>query len=297
MPWCIAPRGAADLVTDRRSLRPVFASFMLAVPPALRLLLAIVITVGITLFMVKALHSRLVDLSAKDGQDKDERKRREEEGETDLAPLPPESYNLANRVLGLTSTGFVFLLAFTLGNFWGTSTDARTATQAEAADWVRAVALAQQLDGGEPLEQALQEYKSSVIGPQWELMQQAHAAQASRLQVEDGQRLSQVVLDMQPQLKSQAAWPQLAAAVDDMFLQSRDRIDAVPNPAAPGVIVLIFILAITNLAMVAVFQPARMGPNLFLMGVMAAITAVMLFVLVEASNPYVGAVAVTPNGF
>jgi hypothetical protein len=40
-----------------------------------------------------------------------------------------------------------------------------------------------------------------------------------------------------------------------------------------------------------------MGTNLFLMGVMAAITAVMLFVLVEASNPYVGAVAVTPSGF
>lgn len=270
---------------------------MIHVPAIVRLMLAIAVTVGITVILVKALHPRLVALSAQDDIAKQARKEREEAGETDVPPLPPESYNLANRVLGLTGTGFVFLLAFTLGNFWGTYSDARSATQAEVADWTRAVAAAQAMPGGEPVATALQEYRASVVGQQWGLMQRGDAVEAFTLQAADGQRLSQALLQTEEELRDDPGWSQLTAAIDDMLVQSRDRIDAVPNPSAPGVVTLIFVLAITNLAMVAVFQPARIGPNLFLMSVMAAITAVMLFVLVEASNPFVGAVAVTPGGF
>ncbi len=275
----------------------VYASFMIEVPAAARLFLAIAITVGVTVVLVRVLHPRLVALSGKDDEARTQRKQREEAGDEDLAPLPPESYNLANRVLGLTSTGFVFLLAFTLGNFWGTAADARTATQTEVADWTRAVSLAQSMPGGAGVEAALQGYKESVVGEQWPLMQRADALAASRVQVQAGQELTRAVLAAEPVGKQTPEWPALTGAIDDMFQQSRDRIDAVPNASAPGVIALIFVLAVTNLSMVAVFQPARIGPNLFLMGVMATITAIMLFVLVEASNPYVGAVAVTPNGF
>jgi hypothetical protein len=89
-------------------------------------------------------------------------------------------------------------------------------------------------------------------------------------------------------------WNALTAAVNDMLEQGRDRIDALPNAAAPGVLGLIFILAVANLALTAAFMPARLGPNLFLLGVMAALIALMLFVVVEASNPYVGGASVQP---
>lgn len=280
-----------------RRLWLVFASFMQTVPPAVRLLLAIGITVGVTLVLVRLTHRRLVELSAKDHEAKQVRDERVEAGETDVPPLPPESYNLANRVLGLTSTGFVFLLAFTLGNFWGTSADARSATQTEIADWARAYSLSRSLEGSEPLTVALEEYRASVVEEQWRLLQEADGVAASKLQREVSQRVSDAVFALEPSEQQTPQWTQITAAVDDMLDQARDRIDAVPNPAAPGVIALIFVLGVTNLAMAAVFQPARLGPNLFLMGLMASITAVMLFVLVEAANPYVGAVAVSPSGF
>ena len=270
---------------------------MVNVSPPVRLLLAVAITVGITLFLVRILHGRLVLLNDKDRQDKEARKQREEEGETNLPPLPPETYNLSNRVLGLVSTGFVFLLAFTLGNFWGNTADGRSATEAEAADLTRALVLANAADGGEPIVRALDTYRASVVGQQWPLMQKADASSASRTQAEVGQQLSSALLSQEATLSKTPEWPQLTSTVNDMLEQARDRIDAVPNPAAPGVLALIFALGVTNLALAATFQPARLGPNLFLMGMMATITAVMLFVVVEASNPFVGAVAVTPNGF
>lgn len=270
---------------------------MHTVPAAVRLLLAIGITVGITLVMVRLTHRRLVEFSAMDDQAKRAREELIDAGETDVPPLPPESYNLANRVLGLTGTGFVFLLAFTLGNFWGASSDARTATQTEVADWARAVSLSRTIEGAEPLSAALEQYRASVVGEQWGFLQEADPIAASKVQRQVSEQVSDAVFALAPTAEDSPRWAQLTAAIDDMLSQARDRIDAVPNPAAPGVIALIFVLAITNLAMAAVFQPARMGPNLFLMGLMAAITAVMLFVLVEAANPYVGAVAVTPQGF
>lgn len=269
---------------------------MVNVPPALRLLLAVVITVGITLALVAALHRRLVAMSARDDEAKKAHKEREEAGDTDLEPLPPEAYNLANRALGLTSTGFVFLLAFTLGNFWGVASDARAATEAEGADLTRAVLMARQIEGGQPIVQALEDYKTSVVEQQWPLMQRADAPAATAAQLQVAQPLTLAMLQAEPQLRQTPEWAELSSAVDDLFQQARDRIDAVPNPAAPGVVALIFVLGITNLAMAAVFQPARLGPNLFLIGLMATITAVMLFVLVEASNPYVGAAAVRPIG-
>ena len=275
----------------------MFATFMHTVPAPVRLMLAIAITVGITVLMVKVTHERLVAFSARDHEDKEAREALIEAGDKDVPPLPPETYNLANRVLGLTGTGFVFLLAFTLGNFWGASSDARTATQAEVADWARATSLARTIDGGEALRGALEAYRASVVGEQWTLLEEADAVAASKVQRRVSEQVSDAVFALEPAAKESPQWAQLTAAVDDMLDQARDRIDAVPNPSAPGVISLIFVLAITNLAMAAVFQPARLGPNLFLMGLMAAITAVMLFVLVEAANPYVGAVAVTPQGF
>lgn len=280
-----------------RRLLGVFESFMSSVPAAARLLLAIGISVGITLLMVRLTHRRLIDLSAKDAEAKEKRQELIEAGDTDVPPLPPESYNLANRVLGLTSAGFVFLLAFTLGNFWGTSSDARTATQTEVADWARATSLSRTIQGAESVGAALESYRASVVGEQWQLLQEADPTAASNVQRQVSERISDALFALEPEAKGSPQWGQLTAAVDDMLDQARDRIDAVPNDSAPGVIALIFVLGITNLSMAAVFQPARLGPNMFLMGLMAAITAVMLFVLVEASNPYVGALAVTPQGF
>lgn len=84
-------------------------------------------------------------------------------------------------------------------------------------------------------------------------------------------------------------WTSLSNALADLTSNGTERIDAAPQPYVPTMVGIIALLGITNLALVAAFQPARKGPNIFLIGVMSVITALLLFVLIEASNPFLGA--------
>jgi len=43
--------------------------------------------------------------------------------------------------------------------------------------------------------------------------------------------------------------------------------------------------------LIAAFQPTRLRPNLILMGLMATLTGLLLFLVVEASNIYAGGTA------
>ena len=77
-------------------------------------------------------------------------------------------------------------------------------------------------------------------------------------------------------------------STNDMIDQGTLRIEGAPSQTTPGVLSLIFILGIANLSLAAAFQPAGLGTNLFLMGVMAAITGLLLYMIVETSNPFWG---------
>jgi hypothetical protein len=278
-----------------------FSTFMVDVPPLLRLLLAVGITVGVTLLMVRLFHSRVLTLNAKDELAKEARNARkqaaEKAGETfDEPPLPTPSYELSGRVIGLTTTAFVFLLAFVFGNFWQASKAATAATEAEAAEFARARVVASKLaedKGGPQLVAALDAYQNDVVEQQWPMLEQADSAAAYSALVAAGLPVADALLEASTAGADNAVeWDSLKTAVDDMFDQGRYRVDALPNRAAPGALAVIFILGITNLALVAIYIPARLGANLFLMGMMATITALLLFVVVEASNAYVGATAV-----
>jgi hypothetical protein len=278
-----------------------FSTFMVDVPPFWRLVLAIGITVGVTLLMVRIFHGRVLALNAKDELAKEARNARkeaaEEAGETfDEPPLPAPAFELSGRAIGLTTTAFVFLLAFVFGNFWQASKAATAATEAEAADFARARVVASKIapdKGGPQLVAALEAYQDDVMNKQWTLLEHADSPAAYTSLIEAGLPVADALLEAAKAGADTAPeWDSLKAAVDDMFDQGRNRVDALPNRAAPGALAVIFILGITNLVLVALFIPVRLGANLFLMGMMAAITALLLFIVVEASNPYVGATAV-----
>ena len=278
-----------------------FSTFMVDVPPFWRLVLAIGITVGVTLLMVWLFHGRVLALNAKDEMAKDARNARkqaaEDAGETfDEPPLPAPAYELSGRAIGLTTTAFVFLLAFVFGNFWQASKAATAATEAEAADFARARVVASKIapdKGGPQVLAALEAYQNDVMNQQWPLLEHADSPAAYTTLVEAGLPVADALLEASKAGADNAPeWESLTSAVDDMFDQGRNRVDALPNRAAPGALAVIFILGITNLVLVALFIPVRLGANLFLMGMMAAITALLLFIVVEASNPYVGATAV-----
>lgn len=121
-----------------------FADFMLQVPGWARLLVAVLVTAGVSLTAVVVLRPRILQLnagpeerSAADGSDIEAAELREK----DLGV----SY-LAGDATRIVGTAFVFLLAFSLGQFWGNVKDARSAIEAEQG----AGHPARQVPGGGP---------------------------------------------------------------------------------------------------------------------------------------------------
>ena len=285
----------------------MFEEFMVNTPPFVRWLVAVVISVGVTVAFVKVFHQRALAFNGRDDVDSDARKARlraaekaaEAAGEPAPTepPLPPAMYNLSGRLLALTTTAFVFLLAFTFGNFWQNTKAANSATEAEAAYWVQAVVLSEPIpaeQGGEQIKQALNSYRDSVDDTQWPMMQRGNATDAYRTQLFDGVELGKALLAAQEAGASSApTWDSMESAVTSMLEQGRYRIDALPGRAAPGAILVVFVLGVSTLVLTGIFQPSRLGANLAIMGIMAAIVATLLFVLVETSNPYTGTAGVS----
>lgn len=273
---------------------------MVEVPSAVRLLLAIAITVGVTLLAVKLLRKQIMGISTRDELANLDRIEAgdvtHKSEEREHLPAPP-SWDLSQRVIGMTTSAFVFLLAFTLSSYWSTARDARTATISEATYWAQAMATAQRLpadEGGPAVVESLVQYRDSVVGEQWRDMQGASTEVVQQQQIAINSAVAKSLLAADKEGASNApVWPQLTDAVDNMYEQATARLNALPNKSAPGVLTIIFLLGMTNLALVVVFQPSRFGTNMFLAGTLAAITAFLLFVVVETSNPFTGGASVS----
>lgn len=282
-------------------------SFMQDVPPSVRWILAVVVTAGITMAMVRIFHRRTLAFNAVDSVASEERKalnkaaeaKAEKSGTEPVLepPLPPEMYNLSGRLLALSTTAFVFLLAFTFSNFWQDAKAATSATQAEAAYLTQALVLAETVpveQGRDDLIASLEQYEASVQQTQWPMMQRGDADGAYRTELQAGLELGQALLQAEKAgAGGEPTWNDLTSSVSDMLEQGRYRIDALPGPAAPGAVAVVFILGIASLVLTAVFQPSRLGANLAIMGIMGGVVGTLLFVVVETSNPYLGATAVT----
>lgn len=308
------------------------------IPGPVRLLVALAISVGITVFVVWRFHDRILALSNGDpwppepedsdtdeqeseneteadgtefdetdsdvpqADDEAESKTADDDSDEDGPTKPPKPFYLAGRIMAITMTSFIFLLAFTLNNFWGNAQDARVAVEAEGADFQSALVAVAELPEGpdkDAAEAALRNYGSSVVEQEWPLLRQADSVQALALHRKLGAELARVTVLAEPpvEVAKDPSWAAITTAVPDMLERGTDRIHQVPRPQAPGLITLIFVLAIINLAVTAAYQPAPLVQNVVLMGLMAAIVALMLFILVEASNPFAGSDAILPTPF
>lgn len=262
-----------------------FAEFQDAVPPILRLLLAIAITVGLSILFVHLFHRQLLELNASPKKQNDD----------DPDP-PPGVKDISGRLIALTTFAFVFLLGFGFSQFWGTAKDARDAAFNEAIDYQRTYSAAQQLppDQGMPIIAALEDYRDSVVTIEWPLMQDADSNALAAQRFDAGAQLSEAVLAAKTADASPSEiLPSLSGAVDDLLGDAIDRTNALPSPTAVALIVLVFVLGIANLIAIVLFQPARKKANVVLVAMMATITAFLLFAIVEISNPYTGAGAIT----
>lgn len=264
-----------------------FSEFLLNVPPFVRLLLAIAITVTITVVCVHVFHGRILAINTAPKKANDD----------DPDP-PPGVKDLSGRLIALATFAFVFLLGFGFGQFWGTAKDGRDAVLSEATDYQRAVGVAQQLpdDQSAVVLQALDDYRQSVVDVEWPLMVRADSSGLVQARYDSSAALATAILDTRPSdAGSDPVWNKLESSIDDLLDDAVDRTNALPSPMAVSIILVVFVLGLVNLIAIALFQPATRRANLLVIASMAALTAFLLFALVEISNPYTGAGAITPE--
>jgi len=141
---------------------------------------------------------------------------------------------------------------------------------------------------------ALEKYRASTIQTEWPLMLEADSSALAQARFDNAAQLTETIYaEKDSQDSSSAAWTQMTDAVDDLLSNAIDRSNALPSPLAVSMVLLVFVLGLINLVAIAFFQPAQKKANLLVVGMMAALTGFLLFVLVEISNPYAGAGAVT----
>lgn len=261
----------------------VVSTFMTGVPPMLRLLIAIVITVGVTLICMKVFRQQILKIS-------------QEPEAVDGKSRLPMLLDVSSSIIGLTTMAFVFFTAFGLSNFWTSTRAADTATQSEAVQYSTAFAYANSLT--DPATKtaavtALRGYRDNVVNVQQPLLETADNVGAYRAQSNAALETGSVLLTARAKdpLKS-PAWANIDDAFTNMTDYGFDRIRALPGPTAVGYIALILILGIVNLVLIVAFRPTTWGRNVFLMVLAATVTAVMMYIVVEVSNPYDGSGAV-----
>lgn len=263
-----------------------FSTFMLDVPPIVRLLLAIAIAVAVTVVCVRAFHTQILAINTPPKKENDD----------DPDP-PPGVKDISGRLIALATFAFVFLLGFGFSQFWSTAKDGRDAVLSEATDYQRAIGLAQRLpdEQAASMLQALDDYRRSVVEVEWPLMERADSAGLVQARYDSSGALVSTVLETLPSdAASSPVWRNLESTIDDLLDDAVDRTNALPSPMATSIILLVFVLGLVNLIAIALFQPSSRQSNLIVIASMAALTGFLLFALVEISNPYTGAGAISP---
>ena len=252
---------------------------MLAVPAPVRLLISIVLTVGVSVALVRLLFPQLLAMSHK-GQDAFERQ-----------PGGARPNEVIGRFVTFTAVAFVFLSGVSVSQFWANDRLATEAISSESANYLRAIKYAGQIGtdkGGPQVKDALEAYRLTVEQNIWPLMQHAQAPRGYELQVRASEAVATSVEGAGALGASESpVWDELTTAVDDMLIAGSDRIDSVPQKDALALLLLVLVLGILNLIVFGMSCVSYPGLSTLLMSVAAGATGLMLFVVVELCNPYV----------
>ena len=282
------PRGASS--SPWRVCHPVavdYADYAMSTPTVVQLALSIVVTAGVSVLLVWACHRRLLEWAHEPKRD-----------DEDDSPKPPASYYLSGRIIQTTSVGFVFLFAFTVGQFVLNYRSADAASHLEAQYFSRALASSIQLPaeaGRDDIVAALEDYRRVVVDEQWPLMERGDGRAAYAAQSQAAASVSTALgASLALGASDYPVWDPLATSVDEMFIAANDRLGDVPTGTAVSLVLVVFFLGVVSLAMTAAFQPARLGINLVLMGIMGATYGLLFYMVVELSNPFQGGGAIPP---
>jgi hypothetical protein len=280
-------RALAHVGHFQNTPRVSFSDYTHAVPPWIRLLLAIAVSVVAVVLLIGFLHRHILAINAAPTKAKDD----------DPDP-PPGIKDIAGRLIALATFAFVFLLGFGFAQFWSTAKDARDAVLSEATDFQRAVTLAQDLPQGQSaaVVDALDAYRTRIVDVEWPLMRSADSVNLVQERYASGDALLKAIKEARPSdASSSPVWANLDSTIGDLLDDAVDRTNAIPSPMAVSIIIIVIVLGLVNLLAIAAFQPASRRAHLLMVAAMAALTAFLVFSLVEISNPYVGAGSIIPS--
>lgn len=251
---------------------------MLVVPSQVRVLICFALTIGISLLVVRLTYSRLAGVYAR-GQEA-----------SDTKPGIARPNDVIGRFTPFTIIAFVFLTGIAVSQFW---TNARLATDAissEATSYTQSRDYATTIPadrGGSQLLAALSAYQSSVVEEQWPLLQHAQAREAYEAQSSAAETLKGAIAAAADSgAREESAWGDFSDSTVDMLLAGTARINSVPQENATRLILLVFTLGIVNLVALTLVSASYRGLSMLLVGIAAGLVALLMFIAVEMSNPY-----------
>ena len=287
----LSHRDIAEVLASERcavNAQLVMSTLLADLPPVLMLLIFIAIAVGIVLVVSWFYYDTFIAMAQRPPTPE----KTEGTGDKDTPPeiVIPGTFDLWSRVLAFTTLAFVFMLAFFLNTFWGNVQSAQSATQSEAASLARLSSLALRLSdpaGADALLKAINAYRDSVVNEEWPLLRAGDGGGASIAAIKSSNALLAAVLDAQAADKSSSPmWSGIESTLSDAIQDSASRIEKLPDSSAPTRVWTVIILGLAMLIMTTAVFPTRVKPYRVAISIMAALVALLIFVMVQASNPF-----------
>jgi hypothetical protein len=270
-------------------------NFLSDLPPGVLLLVFIAIAVGIVLLVSWIFYDKFILMA----QVPPKPKEGEDDSDAPKEPVVPGTYDLFGRMVGFTTLAFVFMLAFVLNTFWTNVQTAQSATQSESANLARLSSLAEDIPdpaSAAAVQRAVADYAASITDMQWPLLRVADNTAATSAVFDANIALFQTIQQAQEaDGSSSRVWNWIDSTMSDLGQDSEERLGQLPAGSAAARIWTVVILGLAMLIMTTAFMPTRVKPYRISISILAALTALMVFVMVQASNPY--AQHVTPEIF
>lgn len=254
--------------------------FITAAPAWVRLLLAIGITVTVTVVAAQVFRSRIVALKEKND---------------DIGDLS----GVVTTVTTYLTIGFVFFIGFTMSQFWSSGQDARSALREESQAITRAVALTRALSEGaarDAIQDALQAYMTTVESIEWPLLRAGEVNEAESVQTQAATALAGDVFRAEAGLPQSDAslTPQLNTAIDKIITSGGDRVTSSPTTWTTPWFGAVGLLGFALLVISTMFRFSGLRVTQVLLGVFATVLVTLFFVMLELSNPFGGSAGLQP---
>lgn len=267
-----------------------FADFLTEVPSPLRLLLCWGISVGMALAMMMIFRRQILAMAAA------QLPQQTAVGDETKKPVALPRSDLLYATTGFLGIAFSILMGFTLNQFWTTSADARIAVAEETLGFQRSVQAAEVLPAGlgrESVRQGLADYAYSVESIQWPLLKVADSDALHVEQSSAAKALSKSMSVAAGELDEQSAqWTRLTDYVDAMLVSASNRGDEIPVNLTPMWLTLVGLIGAALITVIIIFRPTTLGTNIFIVALLTSVAALLMYALVEISNPFLGSPAI-----